>query len=101
MLKEMCVSVSLEDEIGEENLCENCENNCCVDFRINLEVRSPEKYKRLLENYPFIKVVGRDLVRNGSKVEMMNVHRCERLDDDGNLLIMIVRKDQNSATRLV
>ena len=67
-----------------ENLCAECDDNCCLNFRVTMEVRSPKKYREMLEEFPFIKVVERKLVRNGSRVEMMNVHKCERLQPDGN-----------------
>jgi len=74
----------VETDLLVENLCKDCDDNCCVDFRIAMEVRFPKKYRKMLEKFPFIKVVERKLVRNGSRVEMMNVHKCERLQADGS-----------------
>ncbi len=74
----------VETDLLMENLCVGCDDNCCVDFKITIEVQSPKEYREMLEKFPFIKVVERKLVRNGSRVEMMNVHKCERLQVDGS-----------------
>ena len=82
----------VEMDLLMENLCVGCDDNCCVNFRIAMEVRSPKEYREMLEEFSFIKVVERKLVRNGSRVEMMNVHKCERLQPDGNCEDYYVKK---------
>jgi len=64
-----------------ENYCADCENNCCNNFRL---YQSGEEVAKLIEKYPFLKVVKTDVGMLGNREKVYRVLECNRLQEDGN-----------------
>ena len=63
------------------NSCEGCPVNCCVDFKIRSEKFDPNGLEEKLQQFPFIKKVGTELVRGIGRREMVvGVYRCDEFD---------------------
>lgn len=67
-----------------DNPCLECKESCCVDFKIAKQISNPEEYKRILEEFPFIRVTGQELILHGKREVVVNIHNCDRLNEDGS-----------------
>ena len=64
-----------------ENLCTGCANNCCDHFRLYWP---REEVAKLIETYPFLKVLGTDVGMVGNQERVYREMACERLGEDGS-----------------
>ena len=65
----------------KDNLCGGCENNCCKDFKL---YRSREEVTKLIEKYPFLRVVGTEVGMQGNQEKVYRVMECDRLQENGS-----------------
>lgn len=70
-----------------------CVKNCCRDYKISLQKRDPRAYQELLRRFSFIKVTNQELTFFNGRETLMNIHNCDRLQEDGSC------KDYNTVER--
>lgn len=46
-----------------ENKCAECQKNCCIDFKIIMEIFDPEGLIEILKKYPFVHKTDLDVIR--------------------------------------
>lgn len=64
-----------------ENKCIKCERPCCIKFKLTKELTNPRGTREQLNQFPYIKKVGSDVVRGPSGREMMvGVYSCDRFN---------------------
>lgn len=47
-------------------------------------MRDPLTYQEMLREFPFVKITDKELILFNGREAVVNIHNCERLQDDGS-----------------
>lgn len=68
------------------NKCLGCPRNCCLNFKVTIEITNPDLFREELASYPFIKRVGSDVVLGPhGKERVVGVYSCDRFDAENGV----------------
>lgn len=68
----------------KESPCFECHPSCCERFVLN--GWSVEQVEKLVETYPFLRPIERDVRLVNGRETMVTVFECDRLGDDGSCI---------------